>query len=702
MQSASFSSLKLTQLPQLGSGARASMLPVLILALIALLVIPIPAGMLDMFFILNIAVSLLVLMVALGAAKPLDFSSFPTVILFATLLRLALNVASTRVVLVAGHEGPQAAGKVIEAFGAFLISGDYIVGLFVFAILVIINLVVIAKGAGRISEVSARFTLDALPGKQMAIDADLAAGLLTAEEAKARRQEISTEADFYGSMDGASKFVKGDAIAALLVLFINIGGGLILGTVKHDLPIGEAAATYITLAIGDGLVAQVPSLLLSIAAAAIVTRVNSGSALEGQLTKEFSNAAAWIPVAAIVFLLALLPGMPHFLLLGFAGGCGYVAWRLMRKTDIPAELEPMPQAKPETQEASWEDVVDNGQLRVDIGFGLIDLVSDAKGAPLVGRISGIRKQLSKRFGFLVPRVHIRDDVELSAGDYRISVGTQTLGRFSLEPGRYLAIEPGELYEKLPGPTVIEPAFGLPALWIGPEDKERAELAGYTVVDASTVLATHLSDLLADRMHLLFGQDEAGELVERLADDAPLLAKALTPDTVSMQMLTGVLRRLLEEGVGLGDFRRIAETICADANGGDSAAILSERVRRSLAPILVQDVAPIGETLGVVTLEGELERLLITPDPVADLDRLNVEPGLAQDIIAAMTKTAEDLATAERTFALVTAPRLRRGLFLLLKHHIPGLTVLSFDEVPDDKPVEILGVVGAGQKLEEAA
>ncbi|MGB7406522.1 MAG: flagellar biosynthesis protein FlhA, partial [Pacificimonas sp.] len=656
MTSASFPSIGLHRLRLPTGSAAASMLPVVILALIALLVIPIPPTMLDLFFILNIAVSLLVLMVALGAAKPLDFSSFPTVILFATLLRLALNVASTRVVLVAGHEGPQAAGKVIEAFGAFLISGDYIVGLFVFAILVIINLVVITKGAGRISEVSARFTLDALPGKQMAIDADLAAGLLSADEAKARRQEIATEADFYGSMDGASKFVKGDAIAALLVLFINIGGGLILGTVKHDLAMGDAAATYITLAIGDGLVAQIPSLLLSIAAAAIVTRVNSGSALEGQLANEFASPAAWIPVAAIVFMLAMLPGMPHFLLLAFALGCGTVAYRLSRSKDAPATEDVEPIADDTPREADWSEIVDNGQLRVDIGFGLIDLVNEAKGAPLVGRISGIRRQLSMRFGFLVPRVHIRDDIDLAAGAYRISIGSQRLGEFVLQPGRYLAIEPADVFEKLEGETVVEPAFGLPAIWVDASEKERAQLAGYTVVDASTVLATHLSDILGARMHLLFGQEEANELLERLTEDAPLVAKSLVPDTVSLQALTTVLKRLLEEGVGLTDFRLIAETISAEGSGQDSPARLGERVRRSMAPLLVQSVAPMTETLGVVTLAGELEQLLLGSESAVDHERLSVEPNLAQDIVAAMTKTAEELAAAERSFAVVTAPR----------------------------------------------
>ncbi|MEM8826499.1 MAG: FHIPEP family type III secretion protein, partial [Pseudomonadota bacterium] len=410
---------------------------------------------------------------------------------------------------------------------------------------------------------------------------------------------------------------------------------------------------------------------------------------------EFSSASAWVPVAAIVFMLALLPGMPHVLLLGFAGLAGYAAWRLSRTAIAAPDPAPAAPVEAEPAEASWQDVVDNGQLRIDIGFGLIDLVNEGKGAPLIGRVSGVRRQLSRRFGFLVPRAHIRDDVDLAAGDYRISIGTQVLGQFTLEPGRFLAIEPASPVEPLPGETLIEPAFGLPALWVDEDQKDRAAFAGYTVVDASTVLATHLSDLLSARIHLLFGQDETGQLLDRLGEDAPLLAKSLVPDAITMQDLTSVLRLVLEEGVGLGDFRRIAETIASEAKTAGGALPLVERVRRALGPVLVQAVAPIGETLGVVTLDGDLERLLSATDAAPEDGRLNVEPGLAQDIITAMTRTAEDLAAAARSFALVTSPRLRRGLFLLLRHHVPGLSILSFEEVPDEKPVEILAVVGAG-------
>ncbi|EMD84173.1 flagellar biosynthesis protein FlhA [Pacificimonas flava] len=680
-------------------------LPALILTLIALLVVPIPPLLLDIFFIVNIVTSLLVLTLALGAGKPLDFSSFPTVLLFATLLRLALNVASTRVVLVSGHEGAHAAGEVIAAFGSFIIAGNYIVGLFVFTILVIINLVVIAKGAGRVSEVSARFTLDALPGKQMAIDADLAAGLLTPDEAKARRQDVATEADFYGAMDGASKFVKGDAVAGLLVLFINILGGLLLGTMQHGLTAGEAATTYITLAIGDGLVAQIPSLLLSIAAAAIVTRVKSSDDLAGQVSTQFGVAKAWIPVAAILLIIAVIPGMPHILILTFAGLTGYVAYRLSKPKSEPVEVATPRDTEAPSEPASvdWDDVIDTDQLTLEIGFGLIDLVNEAKGSPLTGRITGVRKQTSQRLGFLVPRCRISDNMELQAGDYRIAFGSETLARGTVRPNALLALDTGDVAAPCPGEDTLDPAFGLPAKWIEPAVKDQAVAFGYAVVDISTVIATHMGRVLSARAYQLFGQEEASRLVDGLTEAAPKVAENLVPASVSLQTLTTILQALLRENVPVRDFRRIAEAICAASLRTQEPGALGEAVRRSLGPVIVEGVTGSGDTLNVVTFGGEIERLLadsVAGDPEAG--HRAIEPNMAQRIIESVTQTAQALAARDLSFALVTSPRLRRIVFNLLRPQIPDITVLSFDEIPEEKPVDVVSVIEPAAQIGEAA
>ena len=687
-----------------GLSAAGAVLPVLILSLIALLVVPIPAGLLDMFFILNILVSLLVLMIALSAGRPLDFSSFPTVLLFATLLRLALNVASTRVVLVSGHEGPHAAGRVIEAFGSFIIAGNYVVGLFVFAILVIINLVVITKGAGRVSEVSARFTLDALPGKQMAIDADLAAGLLDAAEAKQRRQEVASEADFYGAMDGASKFVKGDAVAGLLVLLINIVGGLILGMVQHDLSAGEAASTYVTLSIGDGLVAQIPSLLLSIAAAAIVTRVSDAEDLTAQVTRQFSRARAWAPVAGILAVLGFVPGMPHLLMFAFAGVAGFAAWRLMKAvpdTDAPQHPpQDTQEAAPAEQTVGWEDIVDNVQLTLEIGFGLIDLVSEAKGSPLTARVTGIRRQVSQKLGFLVPKCRIRDCLDLPAGGYRIAFGSLILGEGEVRPGRLLALDSGTVAAPVKGEETLDPAFGLPALWVEPEARDHAGAAGYTVVDISTVVGTHLSRLLAANAHQLLGQEEASQLVDSLSETAPKLAENLLPGAVTLQQLTAVLQRLLREGIGICDFRRIAEALCAASGTAQGVPQLAEEVRRALGPVIVQELAPFGSPLKIVTFGAEIERLLwdaVSADP--DAAHRTVEPGLAEQLIMAAQATAEELAARDTPLVVVTGPRLRHAVFMLLQRALPDVAVLSFEEIPEDKAVQVVSVIEPAARRE---
>ncbi|MBY0520600.1 MAG: flagellar type III secretion system protein FlhA, partial [Sphingomonas sp.] len=548
----------------IGGLLRTGALPVAILLLVVLMVVPIPAAMLDIFFIMNITISLAVLMVALNAQKPLDFSAFPSVLLFATLFRLSLNVASTRVVLVHGHEGEAAAGHVIEAFGTFLIGGDYVVGLFVFAILVIINMIVVTKGAGRVSEVSARFTLDALPGKQMAIDADLNAGLITPDEARARRVEVSTEADFYGSMDGSSKFVKGDAIAGLLILGANIIGGLILGPISHGLTIGEAAHNYVLLAVGDALVAQIPSLMLSIAAATIVTRVTSTHDLAGQIGSQFGSAKTWTPVAAILALLGVMPGMPHLIILPAAAAAGFAAWRMRQAALRPVVAEVVPAEPVDLARIGWDEVADTIQVNLDIGYGLVPLVDDRRGSPLMGRITGVRRQLSKELGFVVPQVRVRDDINLAPFTYRIVVGGVVVGEDNVAPDEMLALDTGQAIGVLDGKPAKDPTFGLDATWIAPGDADAATGAGYLVVDPGTVVATHLNHLLAANAAELLGPDEVQNLLDQLKERAANLVAALSPTPVPLTTLTQVLRGLLAEGIPLKEFRRIAAAIAVAA------------------------------------------------------------------------------------------------------------------------------------------
>ncbi len=681
-----------------GAG-RAAFLPIGILLLVVLMVVPIPAFMLDTFFIFNIMISLAVLMVALNTQKPLDFSSFPTVLLFATLLRLALNVASTRVVLVHGHEGPHAAGKVIEAFGNFLVGGDYIVGIFVFSILVIINLVVITKGAGRVSEVSARFTLDALPGKQMAIDADLNAGLLTPDEAKTRRQEVATEADFYGSMDGASKFVKGDAIAGILILFVNIIGGLILGTVQHGLTLGEAGSNYILLAIGDGLVAQIPALLLSIAAAIIVTRVSSPLDLSGQVSSQFGSPGAWTPVAVILLLLGLVPGMPHILILTAAAAAGYVAWRLKRAKAV-ADAAPVidtPTVDPNAEsQISWEDVTDNVQISVEIGYGLIGLVDEKLGAPLMGRLTGIRRQLSRELGFVIPMIRVRDNMALPPHAYRVLVSGVVYGEDDVAPQELLALDSGLVHASVSGRAVKDPTFGLDALWIQPEEKDQAIANGYTVVDPSTVMATHVNQILMGQSRQLLGQDEVQKLLDTLQTAAPQLVGAVTK-SLSLQTITQVLQNLLDEAVPIRDFRRIIEALSGVSFRSQDATELTELARPALGGLIVQKLCGIREQLKIITLDGELEQLLVASVRADPTGAYPLDPALSQRILTALGEAARPLLSDGTTFAVVTTPLVRRPLFQLLRQHLPDVTVLSFYEIPDSRQVQVVAVVGRGSE-----
>ena len=679
--------------------ARGAALPVAILLLVLLMVVPIPAAALDLFFIMNITISLAVLMVALNAQKPLDFSAFPSVLLFATLFRLSLNVASTRVVLVHGHEGEAAAGQVIEAFGTFLIGGDYVVGLFVFAILVIINMIVVTKGAGRVSEVSARFTLDALPGKQMAIDADLNAGLITPDEAKARRVEVATEADFYGSMDGSSKFVKGDAIAGLLILAANIIGGLILGPLSHGMSIGDAAHNYVLLAIGDALVAQIPSLMLSIAAASIVTRVTSSQDLAGQIGSQFGSARTWAPVSGILLLLGVMPGMPHLVILPAAAAAGYLAYRTARAAKLPPIVE-APSAPPaDPSVIGWDEVTDSLQINLDIGYGLVPLVDERRAAPLMARITGVRRQLSKELGFVVPQVRVRDDINLAPYAYRVIVGGVVLGEDSVSPDEMLALDTGQAFGRLTGKETKDPTFGLDATWIAPGDADAATGMGYLVVDASTVIATHLNHLLGANSADLLGPDEVQSLLDGLKERAANLVAALSPQPVSLTVLTQVLRGLLAEGIALKEFRRIAAAIAAVAHKTLEPEELIELIRPDLGPLIIQKMCGPREPLRVMTLEGQLEALLgqaIRSDPSR---RHAIEPDLGRRIVEALQRAAQPLIADGKPFVLVVQPAIRLTIRKLVRTVMPDTPVMSFFEVPEDKAVEVVAVIGAPQAIQ---
>jgi len=689
--------LKRVNLQVWRSAGRGAILPVATLMLVMLMVVPVPAFLLDVGFILNIMISLAVLMVALNAARPLDFSAFPTVLLFATLLRLALNVASTRVVLVNGHEGTAAAGHVIEAFGHFLIGGDYAVGLFVFAILMIINLVVITKGAGRVSEVSARFTLDAMPGKQMAIDADLNAGLLTPDEAKVRRQEVATEADFYGSMDGASKFVKGDAVAGVLILMINILGGLVLGTVSHGLSFSQAAQAYVLLAIGDALVAAIPALLLSIAAASIVTRVSSPQDLGGQISSQFGSSRAWIPVACILAFLGIIPGMPHLIVLPAAGVAGFAAWKL-RQAEKAKALAPAEDLAPPASPSAigWDEVSDGAVLGLELGYGLVALADDRKGAPLMARITGIRRQLSRELGFVVPLVRVRDDLGLGANSYRITLGGVIHGEDEVFPDEQLALDSGMLLNQVEGRAVKDPTFGLDAVWIARDKRPDAIIAGYTVVDPSTVIATHLNHIVQSSAAELFGMDEAQKLLDALKERAPHLVAALTPQPLSLASVAALCRALLAEAVPLKDFRRIAEAMVdAARDDAEDPAALLEGVRQRIGALIVQTVVPVKLPLPVLTLDAGLESLLNQAARAGSTASHPIEPGLGQKIVEAVGEVAAPLLGQARRFAVVTSPIARRPLGRLLAPHLPEVPVLSFLEIPDGKAVEVVAVVGSG-------
>lgn len=674
-------------------------LPAGILTIICLMVVPIPAMVLDVFFVLNIALSVAILMAAMNAEKPLDFSSFPSVLLFATLLRLALNVASTRVVLMNGHEGEAAAGHVIEAFGAFLIGGNFAVGIFVFLILMIINLVVVTKGAGRVSEVSARFTLDALPGKQMAIDADLAAGLMTADEAKARRREVATEADFYGSMDGASKFVKGDAVAALLILGVNIIAGLVLGMVSHGLTAAEAGQLYVTLAVGDALVASVPALLLSIAAAIIVTRVSDTRDLSGQIGGQFADPRIWLPVAGILGAIGMIPAMPQTVFLPMAAGA-FLLWRNLKKRKAQAAVfVPEPEEKPDPARIRIEDVSDQSLVTVELGYGLVHLADERKGAPLVTRLTGLRRQLCQAFGFVVPQFRLRDSFDLPPDQYRVTLGGAPLGGGRLKPDRLLAIDTGDVRPgvALGGEPTVDPSFGCPALWIEQSLRDLAVAEGYLVVDAESVVATHVNQLLSMRAQDLLGPDQVRELLDTLKDRHSQLVETITPQPLSLAQVTRLLRALLADGITLAHPLPVLASLSQAAQQTHDHDKLVDLLRADLGPLLVGSIVPPNERLPVITLAAQLEEMVVSGMHDPTTGQVVIEPDLARSIgehIAAILSAREPGAPMP---ALIVQPRARRPLSALLKLRAPGCAVLSINELPAAQPVEVIAVVGGEQE-----
>ena len=680
---------------------KSGILPLGIIVLVAMMVLPLPVFLLDIFFVSNILISLVILMVAMHTFRPLDFSSFPNLLLIATVLRLALNVASTRVVLGQGHTGNDAAGQIIEAFGNFIVSGNYAVGIFVFIILVIINLVVITRGAGRVSEVSARFTLDAMPGKQMAIDADLNAGVLSAEEATNRREEIAQEADFYGSMDGASKFVKGDAIASILILAINIIGGLIIGISQYDLPVSTAAETYVLLSIGDGLVAQIPSLLLAISTAIIVTRVSSKQDMATHIGDQLSISRAWIPVSAVLLLIGFVPGMPNLLFITsaiVAATAGFLARRVERKRETKIEdsiEDENVQDDVDGDQLRLEDVTDYSPVSVQLGYGLVEMVDDDTGGPLVERITGIRKQVSKALGFIIPAVRIRDDLTLSSNQYRIRIGQTIVGDDSIYPDRKLAIPGDDTNIKLDGIEVKDPSFGMDATWILPSQQNEAEEKGYVVVAPESVLATHLSQIFYKHSGKLIGQDDVQTLLDNLSQTAPSLVESLVPKLVPLHNLTGVLRELLSERVPISDLRIILESLAGLVGKNLSVIETAEAIRPNLAGLLIQQVAPLNKALPVITFNSELEHMLIKMAKQNGEEGLVLDNELATKLISNISDLNQKLISEGNTAVLVVSPNIRRQISGIIRQHIEDLIVLSFTELPDNRKVNVVATIDGG-------
>jgi len=672
--------------------------PVGVLAVLAMVVLPLPPMALDVLFTFNIALSLVVVMAVFYVARPLDFGVFPTVLLLATLLRLALNVASTRVVLLHGHTGSHAAGKVIESFGEFVIGGNYAVGVIVFAILTIINFVVVTKGAGRISEVSARFTLDAMPGKQMAIDADLNAGLINQDEARVRRAEVRAEADFYGSMDGASKFVRGDATAGILVLVINILGGIAIGMMAHDLAFKDAARIYTLLTIGDGLVAQIPALLLSTAVAIIVTRMSGSQDMGGELAKQLlGHPRALAVAAALLGTMGLIPGMPNVPFLLMAAICGGGAWLLHKKAQelpaAPIEAPPPPMPASEARELTWDDVQPVDIIGLEVGYRLVPLVDKSQGGDLLARIKGVRRKLTQDLGFLVQAVHIRDNLDLSPNAYRINLAGVPVGEGAIYPERELAINPGKVFGKLTGIETRDPAFGMEAVWIEPSSRDHAQTLGYTVVDASTVIATHLSHVIQTHGHELLGHEEVQHLLNALAKSAPKLVEDLTPRLLPLGTVVRVLQGLLAERVPIRNMRTIVETLAEHAPRTQEPAQLQSLVRVALGRQIVQDIAGMATELPVITLEPDLEQLLSNSLAGSNAATPGLEPGLAERMQRRLAEAAQRQEMTGEPAVLLVPPQLRQTLARFMRTIVPNMHVLAWNEIPDNRKVRLVTAVG---------
>ena len=669
--------------------------PILILMILAMMVLPLPAFVLDVFFTFNIAISVLVLLVAVNTQKTLEFSVFPTVLLVTTLLRLSLNVASTRVVMLEGHSGPDAAGKVIEAFGHFLVGGNFAVGIVVFMILVVINFVVITKGAGRVAEVSARFTLDAMPGKQMAIDADLNAGLIGEEDARKRRTEISREAEFFGSMDGASKFVRGDAVAGIVIMLLNVVGGLIVGVFQHDMEIAQAAKNYTLLTIGDGLVAQIPGLIISIAAGMVVTRVSDdrdiGQQVMGQM---FRNGRVIAITAAIVGFLGLIPGMPNLVFLLLSSGLGWMSWRMMEKekriVEAPVKVAPAPVQ--DAMEATWGDVAPLDVLGLEVGYRLIPLVDKSQDGELLRRIRGIRKKFAQEVGFLVSPVHIRDNLELKPNAYRILLKGVEVGQGEAYSGQFMAINPGRVAGTLNGTATKDPAFGLPAIWIDANQRDQAQAYGYTVVDASTVVATHLNHLILTHAAELLGRQEVQQLLDHLGKEIPKLVEDLVPKILPLGTLQKVLQAMLEEGVHIRDMRTIIETVADHATRTQNADELSTQVRIALGRAIVQQLFPGNSEMQVMSLDPTLERLL-SQAVAGGSENTSFEPGLADTLVRETAAAAERQEGLGLPAVLLVPASLRVLLSKFLRRTVPQLKVLSHNEVPETRIIKVTSIIG---------
>jgi len=676
-------------------------IPFLVLLIMAMLVLPLPALLLDILFTFNILISLVIIMIAIGTRKPLEFSSFPSVLLFATMLRLALNVASSRVILVNGHEGEHAAGAVIAAFGEFVISGNYVVGFIIFVILMIINFIVVTKGAGRVSEVNARFTLDAMPGKQMAIDADLNAGSITQEQAKKRRDEIAQEADFFGSMDGASKFVSGDAIAGILILLINVVGGLAIGVLQHNLSFGDAGKLYVLLTIGDGLVAQIPSLLLSLATAIIVTRVTTSESMTEQAVSQISNPSALFISAGILAILGFVPGMPHLVFITLSLATAGLGFMLIQKEEVIAnETKQQEDAKaPEPpKELDWDDVDQVDLIGLEIGYGLIPLVNPETGGQLLPRVKGVRKKLSAELGFLVQSVRIRDALNLDPDIYHIVLNGVTRGRGEIKPGRELAINPGKVYGELEGMATKEPAFGLDAVWIDPGQRDYARTLGYTVVDPSTAIATHLNKVLRDNAAELLSHDETQQLLNKLAEKSPKLVEDLVPGKMPLGIITRTLQHLLSEGVSIRDMRTIVETLSDVSSRTQDPEQLTSLVRPKLGRMIVQELLDMKDSLPVMTLAPELEQLLHNVLANSNGNQnVVIEPGLAESLFTALRSASQTVEDQGHPSVLVVSPTVRPWLSKMVRHRVSELTVLSYTEIPDDQAVKVIYTVEAQSK-----